>query len=43
MAAGTAVGITIGVLLIGAGGYFAFTKWGNPFSTVGGGISNPVA
>lgn len=43
MAAGTAVGITIGVLLIAGGAFFAVQKWGNPFSSVGGGISNPVA
>ena len=43
MAAGLAVGITIIVLGIAAGGYFAFTKFGNPFSDVGGGISNPIS
>ena len=43
MAAGLAVGITIIVLGVVAGGYFAFVKFGNPFSDVGGGISNPIS
>ena len=43
MAAGLAVGITIIVLGVVAGGYFVFVKFGNPFSDVGGGISNPIS
>ena len=42
MSAGLAVGITIIVLGVVAGGYFAFVKFGNPSSNVGGGISNPM-
>ena len=42
MAAGTAVGVTIGVLLACAGGYFALQKYGNPFAAVPTSISNPL-
>ena len=43
MAAGLAVGITFIVLGLAAGGFFAFKKFGNPFSESPTSFSNPNA
>ena len=42
MAAGAAVGLTLGVLFIAAGAVFYVRKFGNPFGNQIGSISNPI-